>query len=191
MGMHANTSLRHRATTNLSAQRPRDWREDAACGGEDPELFFPVRPAGPAAEAAKLICNGTYDRPGCPVQVRCRQWADQHGIIHGVWGGESEAERQTRLALPSAHPGANRGGLAVCDHCGHGFTRRRHGQRFCSHRCHHQSMVAQPGHECGTITAAGRHRRRGEPVDDACRLAEALDRAQRRATRQQQQVVGG
>lgn len=68
-----------------------NWSHDAACRGEDPELFFPVGSTGPALRQladAKRVCTR------CPVQSACLQWALLSGIEHGVWGGMSEDERR-------------------------------------------------------------------------------------------------
>ncbi|MFJ2605630.1 WhiB family transcriptional regulator [Streptomyces sp. NPDC091279] len=68
-----------------------DWRDDAACRGEDPELFFPIGTSGPAllqAEQAKAVCTG------CPVQQQCLRWALEAGDCLGVWGGTDEDERR-------------------------------------------------------------------------------------------------
>ncbi|WP_432158770.1 WhiB family transcriptional regulator [Streptomyces sp. bgisy153] len=67
-----------------------DWRHNAACREEDPELFFPIGDTGPALlqiEEAKAVCRR------CPVIEQCLQWALESGQAHGVWGGLSEAER--------------------------------------------------------------------------------------------------
>ncbi|MEU5211740.1 WhiB family transcriptional regulator [Streptomyces sp. NPDC020742] len=69
-----------------------DWRNEAACRAEDPELFFPVGTNGPAllqAQQAKSVCQR------CPVTERCLEWALEHGQDAGVWGGTSEEERRT------------------------------------------------------------------------------------------------
>ncbi|MFF5342183.1 WhiB family transcriptional regulator [Streptomyces althioticus] len=68
-----------------------NWRHDAACRTEDPELFFPIGTSGPAllqTEQAKTVCRG------CPVQERCLEWALETGQSIGVWGGTSETERR-------------------------------------------------------------------------------------------------
>lgn len=68
-----------------------DWRQKAACIGEDPELFFPVGTTGPAleqAERAKAICQR------CDVINECLQWALDTNQDAGVWGGTSEEERR-------------------------------------------------------------------------------------------------
>ena len=68
-----------------------NWSHDAACRGEDPELFFPVGTTGPALlqlADAKRVCAR------CPVQSACLQWALLTGMEHGVWGGMSEDERR-------------------------------------------------------------------------------------------------
>lgn len=68
----------------------RDWLPDAICQGHDPELFFPLRTRGPAAqrqaEVAKEVCAR------CPVRAKCLLWALETGQESGVWGGVDETE---------------------------------------------------------------------------------------------------
>ncbi|MET7665023.1 WhiB family transcriptional regulator [Streptomyces sp. NPDC005356] len=66
------------------------WLDEAACAGEDPEVFFPVGTSGPAlhdVRDAKRICHR------CPVESECLEWALTTGQTTGVWGGMSETER--------------------------------------------------------------------------------------------------
>ena len=75
-----------------------DWRHHALCRDEDPELFFPIGTAGPAAvqvEQAKVVCRS------CPVVTPCLSWAVETGQDSGVWGATSEDERRalTRRGL--------------------------------------------------------------------------------------------
>ena len=68
-----------------------DWRHEAVCRDEDPELFFPVGNSGPALTQiakANLVCNR------CPVATSCLNWALESGLDAGVWGGLSEEERR-------------------------------------------------------------------------------------------------
>src|SRR5690625_3381782 len=79
-----------------------DWRHEAVCRDEDPELFFPVGNSGPALSQiakAKLVCNR------CPVATQCMKWALESGQDAAVWGGLSEAERR---ALKRRRPGGRR-----------------------------------------------------------------------------------
>lgn len=75
------------------ARHASSWRSKAACRHEDPDLFFPVGEAGPAAlrqiEAARAVCRR------CPVIGACRDWAVAQGVLCGVWGGLTENERRT------------------------------------------------------------------------------------------------
>jgi WhiB family redox-sensing transcriptional regulator len=60
-----------------------------ACRQADPELFFPIAAAGPAAqqtEAAKAVC-----RP-CAVRANCLSYAIEV-MPEGVWGGTTLEER--------------------------------------------------------------------------------------------------
>ena len=66
-----------------------DWRHQAACRDEDPELFFPIGNTGPALvqiEDAKAVCRS------CDVVEDCLRWALESG--QDVWGGLSEDERR-------------------------------------------------------------------------------------------------
>jgi WhiB family transcriptional regulator, redox-sensing transcriptional regulator len=68
-----------------------DWRHQAACLTEDPELFFPIGNTGPALvqiEEAKAVCRR------CDVVDACLRWAIESGQDSGVWGGMSEDERR-------------------------------------------------------------------------------------------------
>lgn len=75
---------------SLPAHR-RDWRRDAACRREDPELFFPVGTRGPALQQirqARAVCAG------CPVRLDCLTFALVNGADDGIWGGLTEDERR-------------------------------------------------------------------------------------------------
>lgn len=68
-----------------------NWRHDALCRNEDPEIWFPVGTSGPAllqVAEAKAICAR------CPVREQCLNWALVTGQVDGVWGGLSEDERR-------------------------------------------------------------------------------------------------
>lgn len=59
---------------------------EGVCGQTDPELFYPEK--GQSPRPAKELCAG------CPVRVRCLQWALDTGQWQGVWGGLSVRERR-------------------------------------------------------------------------------------------------
>ncbi|MFF5881069.1 WhiB family transcriptional regulator [Streptomyces californicus] len=68
-----------------------NWRVNAVCRTEDPDLFFPTGTTGPAllqAEEAKAVCRR------CPVMETCLQWALESGQEQGVWGGTDEDDRR-------------------------------------------------------------------------------------------------
>ena len=71
------------------------WLDFAACRGMDTDLFFPSADQQPA-EAVE-VCKG------CPVIVQCGDYAEQHNLTDGVWGGRSAYERkQARKAARQA-----------------------------------------------------------------------------------------
>lgn len=76
-----------------------DWRHDAKCRDEDPELFFATGeehttgkpPTGPAAAQqaeAKAVCRR------CSVTTECLAWALEDGLPFGVAGGMTADERR-------------------------------------------------------------------------------------------------
>lgn len=80
-----------------------DWRDQAACQGHDPELWFPHE--SETGQPAKQIC-GT-----CPVREQCLTWAIDHKQDYGIWGGLNHNQRK-RLAKERAH---------LCQECGGTF----------------------------------------------------------------------
>lgn len=67
-----------------------DWRTDALCREEDPELFFPKGYDGPwqlAIAEAKSVCRR------CPVVEQCLQFALAEDIPSGIFGGLTDKER--------------------------------------------------------------------------------------------------
>jgi hypothetical protein len=70
---------------NLAEQR---WRTAAACRGQDPEWWHPVR--GASVEPHRRICRG------CPVKVACLEYALAGGASGdgGIWAGSSAGDRR-------------------------------------------------------------------------------------------------
>jgi WhiB family redox-sensing transcriptional regulator len=86
---------------------PLDWRDQGACRGEDPELFFPIGTTDLAQAQllqAKAVCHA------CHVQEPCLHWAlhsEPLGRGAGVRAGLSEDELRViqRLASRAPQPG--------------------------------------------------------------------------------------
>lgn len=99
-------ALHQRPLANSGADHPEthgnQWRDQAVCLDEDPELFFPIGSAGPALAqitAAKLVCAR------CPVTSQCLAWALDSGEDIGVWGGTDADERRSmRTAFALRQP---------------------------------------------------------------------------------------
>jgi WhiB family redox-sensing transcriptional regulator len=73
------------------------WMDRSACRQADPELFFPVSPAGPGVrqtEAAKTVCRG------CAVRINCLSYALQL-MPEGIWGGTTQEERRAARSNPA------------------------------------------------------------------------------------------
>ena len=87
-------------SNGTSADAGVDFRHDAICRDEDPELFHPIGNSGPAlaqTDAAKAVCRR------CPVTTACLVWAIESGSDHGVWGGMSETERVALIRRHGRH----------------------------------------------------------------------------------------
>jgi WhiB family redox-sensing transcriptional regulator len=60
------------------------WFSRAKCRGEDPDIFFPDPESVNARSMrreAERYCSG------CPVIVKCAEYALKNGEVSGVWGG--------------------------------------------------------------------------------------------------------
>lgn len=75
--------MTHYSGSTPEAKRKPDWRDTAACGGHDTELYFSAL----SEETAKAACRG------CPVVEQCLQFALDENIPFGVYGGLTEDER--------------------------------------------------------------------------------------------------
>jgi WhiB family redox-sensing transcriptional regulator len=78
-----------------------DWRNDAACRGLDPDLFFSPDTFENKQErddrevAAKAVCAS------CPVREPCLDYAIRAGERYGIWGGLNELERRAYVRRQS------------------------------------------------------------------------------------------
>lgn len=148
------------------------WMADAACNGVDTDLFYPDKGDWQTSEAAKAVCQT------CPVQQECLDYADTPPVeIHGVWGGLSSKERQTRRANQHRHTEAECGTVAghrqhirrdetPCGDCSERNRRYERDQASARRRLDDRRQAA-----CGTRAGYIRHRRAGENACDACQQA--------------------
>jgi WhiB family transcriptional regulator, redox-sensing transcriptional regulator len=65
------------------------WRDQAACRGLDPDIFYPS--SDEDADVAKSICAM------CPVREACLEYALANRERDGVWGGATERERRRMI----------------------------------------------------------------------------------------------
>jgi len=65
------------------------WMAEGNCRLHPPSTFFPSDGVG--VDKARKICRD------CPVSSTCLEYALEHRIDHGVWGGCSERERRRIL----------------------------------------------------------------------------------------------
>jgi len=87
----------------------------------DPAIFFPER--GANANKAKATCAG------CPVATEC----GAAGLLddHGIWGGQSQRDRQhTRVALGSS-PGRRHDRPTGCGTEAGAWVHRKAGEALC------------------------------------------------------------
>src|SRR6478735_1139366 len=76
-----------------------DWRHEAACRDEDPELFFPIGNTGPALsqiDEAKTVCRR------CPVVEPCLQWALERKQ-NKTAGGQSHADGSSKASTATTN----------------------------------------------------------------------------------------
>ena len=91
---------KHRSFANGEAI-DMDWQDEANCKGYDTEVFFPVDDfTHPQLDAeqrkqvnrdnklrSQMICSG------CPVTASCLEYATEHRIADGHWGGMTQNQR--------------------------------------------------------------------------------------------------
>ncbi|MFJ8593463.1 WhiB family transcriptional regulator [Streptomyces sp. NPDC093598] len=68
----------------------RGWLREAACVGEDPELFFPLveRETDSQVAQARAVCRR------CRALLACRSWAIEQGEDAGIWGATTARQRR-------------------------------------------------------------------------------------------------
>ncbi|MEU3162229.1 WhiB family transcriptional regulator [Streptomyces griseoincarnatus] len=122
-----------------------DWELRARCRGLDPEIFFTKA----NAQMARAICRA------CPVEAECleavlrREDGLSAGYRHGIFAETTGPERARLAAAEPVRPEPEPGPAE-------------------------QPTEAPAGPpECGTRSAYQRHKRLGEPIDEACREAYA------------------
>lgn len=74
------------------------WMDRARCRDQDPEAFF-VRGAALSRQAVR-ICQR------CVVRDLCLQYAMEHEIDLGIWGGLTERQRRRLLRMQAAERAA-------------------------------------------------------------------------------------
>lgn len=77
--------------------RGADWRDDAACRREDPELWFPIGKGVHGIrqyDRAREICRA------CPVIADCERWAAAVRPEYGMLAGLTPEERRSRHGEP-------------------------------------------------------------------------------------------
>lgn len=72
--------------------------DDALCNQSDPETFFTDGEAATQkkAKAAAAICKK------CPIESECLEYALEHEIHWGVWGGLTARQRRALLKKGNA-----------------------------------------------------------------------------------------
>ncbi|MFK5633965.1 MULTISPECIES: WhiB family transcriptional regulator [unclassified Ornithinimicrobium] len=73
-----------------------EWQHDGLCRDVNPEVFFhPEGERGPARRSRDRRAVAVCEQ--CPVVRACRDHALRVGEPYGVWGGLTEAERESVL----------------------------------------------------------------------------------------------
>lgn len=150
----------------------------------DPEKWYDTS----QEDAAKRACTD------CPVRETCLSLALAANEPWGVWGGYNPAER-AHLATDRSR---NSTTATITRLAAEGLTDKSIAERLGwkpwqvkeHRRRHHIPSIHPKGGKfrwpdarlkpCGTDAAYERHKRRGEPVDEACREAHRIAAAEKR-----------
>lgn len=81
---------------------PPPWMRHGVCRNDpNPDLWFP-NPCETGDEAVALCAR-------CPVAQQCREYALEHAIPHGVWGGVTARQRLIEIKKRRRERGRERG----------------------------------------------------------------------------------
>lgn len=132
----------------------RDWELKAACRAQDPNIWF----SKTTWTQAKKICMEV-----CPVREEC---------LEAILARESLTAVTLRFGIVAGLTGAQRA---------------KHSAKASAAKKAGKPMPKPPGAgrplaPCGTKSAYERHRRKKEPIDQACRDAQALANREYRRT---------
>jgi hypothetical protein len=92
-----------------------------AVAGIAPDIFFAPRETS-GYDLAMALCAA------CPVQQACRDYARDEGVTHGIWGGESKAERERYWVRNGGRPQLFK--LSIKEHAGAVLQERRDLENF-------------------------------------------------------------
>lgn len=109
------------------------WQAQAVCAQVDDEIFFPVKGGNPAP--AQRVCLG------CPVRTDCLEFALEHDIEFGIWGGTTSTMRRRLRPAP-----AERVRVTHCQQqtCGKPFEHTGIRSRmYCSASCRQAAWAAR------------------------------------------------
>lgn len=109
------------------------WHPDAACRGQDPNLFFPTHGKhGQTNAVALALCAD------CPVREPCLRFAleQPEATDIGIWGGTTRLQRKRlRRELRMV----KRPRKVICRECSGLYETTNPSARFCSVRCRQRS----------------------------------------------------
>lgn len=90
----AKARLQHPSNARLVEVLPIDtrlegteWHADANCREKEQRIFFPER-GDSSTKRARRACGS------CAVRAECLEWAMEHTVKFGIWGGLSENQRE-------------------------------------------------------------------------------------------------
>ncbi len=76
-----------------------DWSAQAACAGEDPDIFFPDSPGGGVGTDEVALSKARRICADCPVRVDCLREAVKRNHAKGVFGYLTQYERTALVNL--------------------------------------------------------------------------------------------
>lgn len=171
--------------------RPWDWQARSLCRTADADVFFAPQRQG----EARRTCYA------CPVIRDCQSWVTSRergislaqrddAIIAGLTPAERLALDPTVPTPPPEEPSPTgpKHGTRSCyragcrrDECKAANRAYQQERKLRQQEAGESARKPATSPVCGTVQAYRRHRRRKEPIDDACRKAYAQDRAARTA----------